>query len=155
MTNTGKSDFIRDLRDAVTPRAFTLVLGVLLLQFGFIASYLGAFHNPKPQDIPISVVAPAGAPAGTAAQVAARLNALPGHPVQAGTAPDAAAARTKINDRSVYGAVLLGPDQRDELLVATAAGASVSTALASVVAAVDSAQHRTVTVTDVVPGRAR
>ena len=151
MANAVKPDIRRELRDAITPRAATLVLGVLLLQFGFIASYLGAFHDPTPRDIPISVVAPQGAPAGTAAQAAAQLNALPGHPVMATAAADAASARSEIEDRSVYGAVLFGPDRSDELLVATAAGSSVSAALESVVTAVGKSQNRTVAVTDVVP----
>ncbi len=151
MTNTDKPDFMSEMRDAVTPRAGVLVLGVLLIQFGFIASYLGAFHNPKPSDIPIAVVAPAGAPAGTAARTAAQLNALAGHPVEATAAASEASALAQIKDRSVYGAVLLGAGNRDELLVASAAGASVSQALEIVVTAVDQTRSRTVAVTDVVP----
>ena len=151
MTNADKPDFMSEMRDAVTPRAAVLVLGVLLIQFGFIASYLGAFHDPKPREIPIAVVAPAGAPVGTAVQTAARLNALPEHPVKATAAASEASARAQIKDRSVYGAVLLGVGNRDELLVASAAGASVSQALEIVVTAVDRTQSRTVTVTDVVP----
>src|SRR6185369_956982 len=142
MTNADKPDFMSEMRDAVTPRAAVLVLGVLLIQFGFIASYLGAFHDPRPREIPIAVVAPAGAPVGTAVQTAARLNALPEHPVKATAAASEASARAQIKDRSVYGAVLLG---------AGAAGASVSQALEIVVTAVGRTQSRTVTVTDVVP----
>jgi hypothetical protein len=151
MTNADKPDFMSEMRDAVAPRAAILVLAVLLLQFGFIASYLGAFHDPKPREIPIAVVAPAGAPVGAAAQTAARLNALPDHPLKATAAPSEASARAQINDRSVYGAILLGAGSRDELLVTSAAGAAVSQALEIVVAAVDRTQSRTVTVNDVVP----
>jgi hypothetical protein len=35
-----------DLRDAIAPRTVLLVTGVLLLQLGFILSYVGAFHTP-------------------------------------------------------------------------------------------------------------
>ena len=140
-----------ELRDAVTVRSFVLVLGVLVLQLGFIASYLGAFHNPKPRDIPIAVVAPAGAPAGTVDQAVGRLNQLPGHPVKARSAADASAARALLNDRTVYGILLLGPGNSDRLQVTSAAGAAVSTALVSIATGVDQSQSRTVVVTDVIP----
>ena len=66
----------RELLPGVTRRAAVLVIGVLLLQFGFVLSYVGAFHAPTPRDVPLAVVAPAGAPAGTAASVAGRLDGL-------------------------------------------------------------------------------
>jgi hypothetical protein len=37
-----------------------LVLGGLLLQVGFVLSYVGVFHAPTPHDVPLAVVAPAG-----------------------------------------------------------------------------------------------
>jgi hypothetical protein len=140
-----------ELRDAITVRSFVLVLGVLLLQLGFIASYLGAFHDPKPRDIPIAVVAPAGAPAGTADQVVIRLNQLPGHPLKARTASDASAARALLDDRTVYGILLLGPGTTDRLQVASAAGAAVSTALVGILGGIDQSQGRTVVASDVIP----
>ena len=150
-TDAKSRGFLAELRDAVTPRAFLMVFGVLLLQLGFIASYLGAFHNPKPREIPIAIAAPPGAAASIAAQTGARLNALPGHPVKAHTVADEATARAQIEDRSVYGAILLGASQTDTLLVASAAGSSVSAALETVTQAVDQSQGRTSTVLDVVP----
>jgi hypothetical protein len=143
--------FAAELRDAVTVRSLVLVLGVLVLQLGFIASYLGAFHNPQPRDIPIAVAAPAGAPTGSADQAVARLNQLPGHPVKARAASDATAALGLLNDRTVYGVVLLGPGNSDRLQVASAAGASVSTALGTIIGGVDRSQGRTVVITDVIP----
>ncbi len=74
--HAARSGFAAEVRDAVTPRAALMVIGVLLVQLGFIASYLGAFHAPEPRDIALAVVAPAGAPAGAAQQAAARLNSL-------------------------------------------------------------------------------
>ena len=147
----GKRGVRAELRDAITVRSFVLVLGVLLLQLGFIASYLGAFHDPKPRNIPIAVVAPAGAPAGAVDQAVARLNQLPGHPLKARAASDAAAARALLNDRTVYGVLLLGSGSSDQLQVASAAGAAVSTALVSVVGRVDQSQGRTLVATDVIP----
>ncbi len=147
----GKRGVRAELRDAITVRSFVLVLGVLLLQLGFIASYLGAFHDPKPRKIPIAVVAPAVAPAGAVDQAVARLNQLPGHPLKARAASDAAAARALLNDRTVYGVLLLGSGSSDRLQVASAAGAAVSTALITVVGRVDQSQGRTLVATDVIP----
>jgi hypothetical protein len=147
----GKRGVRTEVRDAITVRSFLLVLGVLLLQLGFIASYLGAFHDPKPRDIPIAVVAPTGAPAGPADQAVARLNQLPGHPVKARAASDAAAARSLLNDRTVYGILLLGSGTSDRLQIASAAGAAVSTALVGIVGGIDQSQGRTLVATDVIP----
>ncbi len=145
------SGFIGEVRDAVTRRSAMLVLGVLLLQLGFIASYLGAFHNPVPRKISIAVVAPAGAPAGTADQVVAQLNALPGRPVQARAAESSSAGRALLENRSVYGVLDLAASGPDTLMVTTAAGAAVSTALETIVTTVDRQQNRTVTVVDTIP----
>lgn len=79
MTQAPAGSFWSEVRDAVSRRAAVMVLGVLAIQLGFIASYLAAFHHPTPHRIPLGVVAPAGA----AGQVAARLNALPGDPLDA------------------------------------------------------------------------
>src|SRR3954469_17736008 len=66
---------LRDrFRDAIAPRTLVLGLGVLLLQFGFILSYIGAFHAPAPHRIPVTVVAPEQ----VAAQVVDRLNTAAG-----------------------------------------------------------------------------
>lgn len=72
----GKGRFRSATRAGVTPWAALLVLGVLVLQLGFIASYLGAFHHPRPDRVPVAVAAAAPAPAGTAGDAAARLDAL-------------------------------------------------------------------------------
>lgn len=58
-TDAGRSGgFLAEIKDAVTIRAALLVLGVLALQLAFITSYIGAFHHPKPSEIPIAVTAP-------------------------------------------------------------------------------------------------
>lgn len=134
-----------------TSRARTvgLVLGVLAVQLGFIASYVGAFHSPTPHGVAVSVVAPAGASAGTAEQVTRQLDGLPGHPLEPTAVADEATARARITDRDAYGALLLGAGNKDTLLVASGAGASVAGALEAELTAVDAAQQRTLTVHDV------
>lgn len=67
-----------EIRDSITLRAFLLVCSVGVLQLAFIASYIGAFHNPGPHQVPFSVLAP---PA-VASRVTGQLNALPGDPLQ-------------------------------------------------------------------------
>ncbi|MEI4270304.1 DUF3533 domain-containing protein [Klenkia sp. LSe6-5] len=141
----------RELFPGVTRRAAVLVVGVLLLQLGFVLSYVGAFHDPTPRGVPLAVVAPAGAPAGTADQVVAQLEALDGHPVAARAAGDEDAARQALGDREVDGVLLVGADAQDTLLVAGAEGGAVATALEQVLGQVDAAQQRTLTTTDAIP----
>jgi hypothetical protein len=146
-----RPSFGAELRDSLSTRVVALVIAVLVLQLGFIASYLGAFHNPRPHDIPLAVVAPSGAPPGVAGQAVAGLNRLPAHPLKARTAPTAAAGRALLDNRTVYGVLLLGPAKTDTLQIATAAGASISAAVTKVITQADRAQGRIVIVDDVIP----
>src|SRR6478735_1422837 len=54
----GDMTFVDEVKNAVTPRAALLVIGVLALQLLFITSYVGALHKPKPTDVAFGVVAP-------------------------------------------------------------------------------------------------
>jgi len=141
----------RELLPGVTRRAALLVIGVLLLQLGFVLSYVGAFHAPTPRNIPLAVVVPAGAPAGTADSVVARLEGLPGDPLDVRVAGSEADARQLVADREVDGALVLGTGTADSLLVAGAEGGAVSSALTEVLTRADAAQQRTLTPDDVVP----
>ena len=141
----------RELLPGVTRRAAVLVVGVLLLQLGFVLSYVGAFHAPTPRDVPLAVVAPSGAPAGTAESLADQLEALPGDPLEVQVADTEDDARRLLTDRVVDGALLLGTGTEDTLLVAGAEGGAVSSALTEVLTQVDDAQQRTLTTDDVVP----
>jgi len=54
-----------------TPKAVALVLiPALVLTVAFAFSYVGAFHDPAPHQVPVDVVGPP--------EVAAQLNGLPG-----------------------------------------------------------------------------
>jgi hypothetical protein len=144
----------RELIPGVTRRSAVLVIGVLLLQLGFVLSYLGAFHAPRPREIPVAVVAPPGAPAGTAESVVGQLDGLPGKPLKARARVSEESARRKLADRDVDGVLVLGPAAQDRLLVAGAEGGAVSSALAEVLTRVEASQQRTLTTEDVIPARA-
>ncbi|MEU3255358.1 DUF3533 domain-containing protein [Streptomyces sp. NPDC006997] len=143
-----QSPFLREVKDAVTPRATLLVLGVIALQVLFIASYVGALHDPEPKDVPFGVVAPGAA----ADQTAARLAELPGGPLDPRTVADEATARQRILDRDLDGALVVDPGgSRDTLLVASGGGSALATALENLVTELERAERRTVRTVDVAP----
>ncbi|EME24060.1 hypothetical protein G419_00865 [Rhodococcus triatomae BKS 15-14] len=128
-----------------------VAIGVLLLQIGFITSYVAAFHQPTPRDIPIAVVADSALPAGTAQQTVDRLNAIDGHPVRARVAASTYETRTLIDAREVMGGYVIAASGPDTLVVATAAGSSAATALESVFTAATADLGREFVVRDEAP----
>ncbi|AIJ11671.1 DUF3533 domain-containing protein [Streptomyces lividans] len=137
-----------ELRDAITLRAALIMLGVLLLQLGFALSYMGAFHAPRPHDVPITLVAPPE----MRGDLAARLDALPGDPLRVTAVADAAEARARLLDRRTDAALLVAPDTRlDTLLVASAGGPSATTAATAVLQDVARTQDREIQVRDLRP----
>ncbi|WP_318217930.1 DUF3533 domain-containing protein [Streptomyces sp. SCL15-6] len=151
-TSTRSGSFLGEVKDAVTPRATLLVLGVIALQLLFIASYVGALHDPKPKDVPFGVVAPRGA----AEQTVARLDRLPGSPLDPRTAADAASARKQILDREIDGALIVDPEGgTDTLLVASGGGTVLATTLEGIVGKLEAAERRSVRTVDVAPASAQ
>jgi hypothetical protein len=135
-----------ELRDAVTPRAVLLMVGVLLVQLGFLLSYVGAFHHPDAQGVPLAVAGPP--------RVAQQLDRLPGDPVATTVVADRAAARERILRRDAQGAYVVHPaGSRDTVLVASAAGSSVTSAVRQVGESFARAQGRQVRVVDVAPAQ--
>ncbi len=140
--------FGQELRDAVSRRTFLLLIGVLILQMGFVLSYVGSFHHPVPHEIPISVVAPSQ----VSDRVVAELNGLPGRPLTVEPVADEAAARRQLTEGKKAAAFVVNLDgSPDVLLVASARGASAVTAVEEVFGRVDAAADRSVRVVDVVP----
>ncbi|MCQ4208104.1 ABC transporter permease [Streptomyces longispororuber] len=141
--------FADEFNNAVTPRAALLVIGVLALQLLFIASYVGALHNPKPKDVPFGVVAPVPA---LAQQTTQQLNGLPSSPVDARTVADERTARQQILNRDIDGALVVDPrGTTDTLLVASGGGTVLATALETIATEADGVQKRTVRTVDVAP----
>ncbi len=144
--------FLDEVKDAVTPRATLLVLGVVALQLLFIASYVGALHHPKPKDVAFGVVAPGAA----AEQTVTRLKQLPGGPLDPRTLTDEATARKQIAHRDIDGALLVDPGgTTDTLLVASGGGKTLSNALIALTTELEKNQGRTVRTVDVVPADAQ
>lgn len=143
------TDWRADLRDAIAPRTFLLVVGVFLVQLAFVASYVGAFHHPEPHDIRLGVVAPTAQSAG---QLRDQLDTLPGHPLDpvVVSSRDRAVADLRTADlRAVL--VVDANGTVDELVTAGGGGTSLVTAVESVLGQVEQRQGRTLTTTDVVP----
>lgn len=137
-----------EVKNAVTPRAALLVVGVLALQLLFITSYVGALHDPKPTDVPFGVVAPGAA----SAQAADRLATLPGDPLDPRVLADRREARRQIMDRKIDGALIIDPrGTTDTLLVASGGGTVLANALNAIVTEVEKPQRRTVRTVDVAP----
>ncbi|MEV6327233.1 DUF3533 domain-containing protein [Streptomyces sp. NPDC051909] len=139
---------VDELKSAVTPRAALLVVGVLALQLLFIASYVGALHNPRPTDVPFGVVAPQQ----VSTVLMERLEKLPGDPLDPRTVTDAAEARDQILNRDIDGALIVDPRGRtDTLLVASGGGTVLSSALEKMFTQVEAANQRTIRTVDVAP----
>lgn len=140
--------FVAELRDAVSLRAAILVTATLLLQLGFILSYVGALHHPVPHKAAIGVIAPAS----QQATIVGQINAIPGQPLDARAVSSEADAIRQIKDRTIYGAFIPGlTGTQDRLLVASASSASLASAIGQTMTKVDATQDRTVAVQDIVP----
>ena len=153
MTQTADADaprtpFLAEVKGAVTPRATLLVIGVVALQLLFIASYVGALHNPKLKDVPFGVVAPQVA----ATQAVSRLDQIPGDPLDPRAVTDVATARKQIMNRDIDGALVIDPrGTTDTLLVASGGGTVLAKALDTLVTTLEKAERRTVRTIDVAP----
>ncbi|MEU5190885.1 DUF3533 domain-containing protein [Streptomyces klenkii] len=144
--------FVQELRSAVTTRAAVLVIGTLMLQLAFIASYVGAFHSPRPRDVALGVVAPRQ----IGGQLVQRLDGLPGDPLAPRTVDGGEAAATReIRNRDLDAALVVDPrGTTDTLLVAGGAGASLGQATEAVLTRAEAAEGRKVRVKDVAPAAA-
>ena len=127
---------------APTPKTVAIVLvPALVLMLAFAFSYVGAFHDPTPHNVPVAVVGP---PA-----VTSQLDALPGDPLDAREASSRADALSQIDDREVYGAY---DATTNRLFVASAANRPTAIALEATFNRAAAAKGRpAVRVTDVKP----
>ena len=118
-----------------------VMLGLTVVVVAFISSYASALGKPSPRHVPVAVSAP---PA-----VLGKLEASPllrVYPVA-----DLARARSMVEDRTAYGALLLPPTGPATLLVANGGGHAVATTLMQVGQQAARARGTTLTTVDLAP----
>jgi hypothetical protein len=143
-----------DLRDAISLRAFLLVVGTLGLGVGFVLSYVGALHNPRLQNLPITVVS--DSPQVTNQLIGQLTSSVPSGLIVPSAGTTVAAATRQVKERNTGAAFVYDVSgTQDKLIVASAAGSAQSTAVENLFTAVDQRQHRTLTVVDTVPAGAK
>lgn len=136
------------LRDIFGFSSIGLIIGAFFLQAAFIASYVGAFHEQKPQALTVSVISDHN----WQEYVANQLNAIPGKPVYAYAETDQATARTMLKQQRRQAVYLFHPNSKtDTLLIATSTGSSNAAALQVIFDQVAAKQGRHLTVTDISP----
>jgi hypothetical protein len=118
-----------------------VLLPALVLMLAFAFSYVGAFHEPIPHQVPLAVVGPPS--------LAGQLDQLPGDPLDTRVSPSRSDALSQIDDRKVYGAYEAAANR---LYVASAANRATAFALEQTFDRLAAAQGRpAVRVTDVKP----
>ena len=136
------------LRDIFGISSLGLIIGAFLLHLGFIASYVGAFHQQQPHGLQVSVISDHN----WQSYVANQLNAIPGKPVYAYAETDQATAKKMLTERRRQGVYLFNPNgNTDTLLVASSAGSSDAAAVELIFQQVAAKQGRSVQMTDIAP----
>lgn len=136
------------VKDVLGLRTIALLLGAIIVQFGFIASYVGAFHNPDPHALTVAVVADQGA----APKVAQQLNSQPGDALKAYPYADMDSARDDLRHgkrQAVYVYNVQG--SKDTLMLNSAEGSSVTGAMTTIFQQVVAGQDRQLDTREAVP----
>ncbi|MGZ6913666.1 MAG: DUF3533 domain-containing protein [Acidimicrobiia bacterium] len=124
--------------------------GAFLIAMLFMASYVGALHNPQrlPHQLPLAV----GGPPAVAGQYRAALESFHGGGVfDVRTETSVAAARTAVLNHDVYAAIVPASPPRSRLIVAEASGPGVADDLATELTRAFRAQGHALSVERVVP----
>ncbi|RLV51139.1 DUF3533 domain-containing protein [Nocardioides mangrovicus] len=140
--------FTAELKDAIAPRTVLLVLGVLALQLGFVASYVGAFHHPTAHDLRVGIVGPSS----ITARVEQQLKDSVGDEVSVTRLQQRATAVEQIRQDRLHAALVVDSGgTTDELLVASGGGSSLVSAVQQAAEQAEAEQQRSLTTTDLVP----
>jgi hypothetical protein len=112
------ADIIRRLRaaDLHLPLLLGGLAAALTLETIMFVSFVGGLHQPKPHQVPLAVAGPASA----VRSVAARIESASQGAIDADVVPNEAAVNDAIQDRKVYGGIVVAPE-RVHLVVADAA----------------------------------
>jgi hypothetical protein len=139
-----------DIRDAITLRAFLLVVATLGLGLGFVVSYVGALHNPRLQNLPVTIVS--DNPQVTAQLITRFESSAPPGSLVPSPGTSAAAATEQVKTRKTGAAFIYNlSGTQDTLVVASAAASAQSRAVQTLFTSVDQREGRTLKVDDVVP----
>ncbi|MBD0741115.1 hypothetical protein [Streptomyces sp. CBMA152] len=114
-----------------------LVVGLTALLVAMLTAFALPAINSGPHKVPIAVVGPDAA----AEKIAGQLEKAKPGGFRIRTLPDAEAARERIDDRDIYGAVVVGatPGAKPEVLIATTASPTIATTLRTLARALDPA----------------
>lgn len=123
-----------------------LLFGVIVLQMLFVTSYVSAFRDPQPHEIPVLVVGPAQQRTDAVDQI----EDVVGDAIEPSEGESAQSARAALLERKAVAAIVLGTGG-DELLIASGAGTSQAQAVTSVFQQMSHAQQRELTIADVAP----
>ena len=118
-----------------------VMLGLTVVVLAILSSYASALGNPSPRHVPVAVTAPA--------PVLRQLAASP--QLRVYPAPDPARARTLVEDRTAYGALVLPPTGPATLLVANGGGHAVETVLVQLGQQLARTRGTTLTTVDLAP----
>jgi hypothetical protein len=102
-------------------RGIGAIVLICLVGVAFVYSYVGALHDPKPHDVPVSVVGPR--------ELISQIEA--GDDFEAEVAADPAAAARDIDERRTYASLVAGPGGAITVTTAPAAGVAAAEAIES------------------------
>ncbi|MFG2146233.1 hypothetical protein ACGFRG_18795 [Streptomyces sp. NPDC048696] len=114
-----------------------LVVALTALLVAMLTAFALPAINSGPHKVPIAVAGPDAA----AVKIAGQLEKAKPGGFRIRTLPDARAARERIDDRDIYGAVVVGatPGAKPEVLIATTASPTIATTLRTLARALDPA----------------
>jgi hypothetical protein len=125
--------------------ALPLIVAVTIFLL-FAATFTAVFHDPRPSDVPVGIVAPAAA----VAEIEQRLESASPGAFTFTPFESPSDVETALLSREVDAAFVLAPDQ-SKLLVASAAGDAVASATTAAFTRIAEAQGQPITVQDLRP----
>jgi hypothetical protein len=136
--SSGANDVARSpsVRNAIVAAS-----GLIVVMCLFVTAYAGAFANPKPHAIPVAVLAPTGLTRTLESTGALQIDAV----------PTPSEARRLIEDRTVYGALIMRRSGSLDLQLASGAGHSVAAVLTTLATAVADRSHVPLQIEDLAP----
>lgn len=132
---------------ASLPTTALLMVATMIIMLAFIASYVGALHDPEPHALPVGVVGASSVTGRVEADIATYAPQLEPH-----SYPTPEDAKAALRNRTIYAALVPQPSSRTDILyVASAANPAVSSELVTQATAAEKGRGRTLQVRDIAP----